>query len=329
MFSALGLVVLAALACARVPPEAPPLATATGLAMGGELRVVVRCPELARHPDCLAAAVAARDEVIRLEALVTDWESTGEIARLNAHAGQGPQPVSPEVEALLRLSQRVSEATDGAFDPTIGALWGLWDFEAARVPSPDALSARLPLVGWRALQVGEGTATLERPGMALTLGGIAQGWAAERALALIPEGWEAAVDVSGDVAVRGRWTLEVRDPRGEPDEGIASVTIRDATLSTAGDYGRAFVQDGRRYHHILDPRTGWPSEAAWSATVVHPQGGVADALDTALLVLGRDAPAVRALGAWALVVDADGIHERGDRGAGVEELHLRRRPTDP
>lgn len=310
--------------CARVPSVEGRLATSTCLAMGGEVRVVVRCPSLEAHGSCLEMASRACAEVQRLEALATDWRPEGEIARVNAAAGQGPQPISGEVEAMLRTSLRVAEVTDGAFDPTIGALWGLWDFEAGRVPSAEQVAARLPLVSWRGLTLAPGQAALAQEGMALTLGGVGQGHAASQALALIPPDWEALVDVSGDVAVRGRWTLDVRDPRGEPGDVIASVTIEDAVLSTAGDYARAFEKDGRRYHHILDPRSGWPAEGAWSATVVHREGGVADALDTALIVLGRDASAVDALGAWALVVDARGVVELGSRAAGVRAVHLKR-----
>lgn len=299
-------------------------ATATGFAMGGELRVLVRCPSVGEHAACLAAAVAARDEVARIEALATDWSPEGEIARLNAAAGQGPSPVSPEVEALLRVSRRVAEATEGAFDPTIGALWGLWDFEAGQLPDPAVLAGRLGRVGWRGLTVGEGSAALAEPGMTVTLGGVAQGYAASAALEAIPPGWEAAIDVSGDVAVRGTWAIEIQDPRGAEGESVASVTVRDAALSTSGDYRRFFVRDGRRYHHVLDPRTGFPAEGAWSATVVHPDGAVADALATALLVSGRDAPAIGALQAWALIVDAEGVWERGERAAGVIALRSER-----
>ncbi len=290
--------------------RAPPVVV-TGFAMGGELRVELRCPRPAEREACVAAAVEARDEVERIERLATDWEPGGEISALNAAAGQGFSPISPEVEALLRVSVAVSEATDGAFDPTIGALWGLWDFKQGLIPTDEQLAARLPLVDWRALTVEPGRASLPRAGMAVTLGGVAQGFAAAEALAKIPAEYEALVDVSGDLAARGVWTVGIQDPRGPHGAIVATVRLRDGCLSTAGDYERAFVRDGVRYHHILDPRTGRPSTGPWSVTVVHPDCAVGDALDTALMVTGDPAP-LGILGGWALMVDGSGVHPHGD-----------------
>ena len=308
--------ILALAACgARGPRPGPPLVQVTGFAMGGELRVIVRCPSLDEREGCTGAAVAARDEVLRVERLATDWEPGGEISALNAAAGHDAVAISPEVEALLRVSLAVSEVTDGAFDPTIGALWGLWDFEQGVIPAPDALAARLPLVDWRVLQVEPGRAALPREGMAVTLGGVAQGYAAARALEKIPADYEALVDLSGDLAARGAWSVGVQDPRGARGEIVATVRLVDGCLSTAGDYERAFMRDGVRYHHILDPRTGLPTGGPWSVTVVHPDCAVGDALDTALMVTGLEgAPAaLSALGGWALIVDGSGLHAVGDR----------------
>jgi len=151
----------------------------TGFAMGGELRVVLRCVQ--EQAACLAQGVAARAEVERIEALATDWSERGEIARLDA---QGQATVSPEVQALLQASLRVARATRGAFDPTINALWGLYDFDAGREPSAETLAARLPLIDWQGLQLDGDQARL-RPGQSVTLGGIAQGYAAAQALALL------------------------------------------------------------------------------------------------------------------------------------------------
>lgn len=301
-----------------VLPEAsatPREATVTGFAMGGELRVVLRCVQ--EQAACLAQGVAARAEVERIEALATDWSERGEIARLDA---QGQATVSPEVQALLQASLRVARATRGAFDPTINALWGLYDFDAGREPSAETLAARLPLIDWQGLQLDGDQARL-RPGQSVTLGGIAQGYAAAQALALLPG--EAMVDLSGDIAVRGAWQVGIQHPRRPRGDALASLTLQDAVLTTSGDYEHFFMVGDRRVHHILDPRTGRPATGATSATVVHPDGAVADALATALLVLGPDPGPVQALGAWALVVTPDGaVHELGDSGAHVRELRL-------
>ena len=283
----------------------------TGQAMGGELRIIVRC-EHAHWPRCQDDALDARRRVQQLHDLATDWTAEGEIARLNASGGE-PVAVSADVAQMLAEALRVARATDGAFDPTINAIWGMWDFRAGLQPEADPLATRLQFVDWTDLSVGEAAdgsgeawARLESSDMSVTLGGLAQGYAASRALEHI-EGREAMVDVSGDIAVRGRWTLGIQHPRRPRGVPILQLTLEDAVLSTSGDYENFFERDGRRYHHILDPRTGYPAVAARSATVVHSEGAIADALATALMVLGPDPAVVEALDAWAYVIDADGV----------------------
>ena len=316
------------LACApKAPTESPSArveATVTGAAMGGELRVVVRCPSVDQHPDCLAAALAARSEVERIEALATDWSPTGELARLNAAAGAEPVDLSAEVLAMLLAAGRVSEATEGAFDVTVNALWRLWDFEAGRRPDATELEEALPLIGWRELALTGGTGRLARAGMSASLGGVAQGYAAEQALARVPSEWEALVDVSGDIAVRGTWEIGLQHPRRPRGEVFATVGLTDAVLTTSGDYERFFEVEGVRYHHVLDPRTGEPATGAWSATVAHSEGAIADALATALVVTGSETPAVAAHGAWAGGFDGGGPTLLGELGGRVSY-----RPADP
>lgn len=301
----------------------PVTATVTGESMGGSLRVTVRCPTTEEHPACMAAALEARAEVERIAALATDWSPEGEISRLNAAAGGDPLRVSPEVGELLALSRDVAEASGGAFDITINALWGLWDFRRGLIADPEALRARLPLVDWRDLELGPCdtsgcSARLARVGMSVTLGGIAQGYAATRALRRIPTAWEALVDVSGDLAARGCWTVGIQDPRKERGVVATELAVCDQALSTAGDYEQAFVQNGARYHHILDPKTGQPANGAWSATVLHPDGAVTDALDTALIVTGVNAQGlslIQRFGAMAVIIDASGIRYVGPDGS--------------
>ena len=300
-------------------------ATATGQAMGGEVRVVVRCPSVADHPACLAAAVAARAEVERIEALATDWGTEGEIARLNATGG--PVNLSPEVGRMLDVGLRLARATDGAFDPTVGALWGLWDFEAGAAPTDEALAERLPRVGWRALHVEGGRAWLDAPGVGVTLGALAQGEAAAAALATIPTAWEAMVDVSGDVAVRGAWTIGVQHPRRPRGELMAEVRVRDALLITSGDYNQGFESAGEWMHHVLDPRTGRPARGAVCATVVARAAALADGLATALMVTGPDDALVSAFDAWALVPTPSGVLELGQRAAGVVSVSVVAAPS--
>jgi FAD:protein FMN transferase len=291
-------------------------ATVDAEAMGGRVRVVIRCPDADEYIRCMDAANLARDEVHRLDQIVTSGE--GDIAKLNQSTETVIQ-VADDLRTLFETANRVSSETDGAFDITVGTLAGLWDFERGTRPNPASLNARLAAVDWQQVRLTD--AGIERPlGVKVTLGGMAQGFAAQRALALIPDQWEALVEVSGDVAVRGSWTLHIPHPRQPLGHTLARVTLRDAVIVTSGDYEQGFALDGVRYHHILDPRTGYPSNAAMSATVVHPNGAIADALATALLVTGPNVDDVDNLGAWALVIDSDGQqHQLGSAKVNVRE----------
>lgn len=297
-------------------------ATVSGPAMGGLARVVVRCPADQAHARCMAQGMGALRQVQALEALATDWSPSGEIARLNAAAGQGAVPLSPPVAQMLRASVQVARATDGAFDPTVNALWGLWDFQAGVVPEARELQVARAQVDWRRLELDGAQVRLPQAGMSVTLGGVAQGYAAAQALAGI-DAAQALVDVSGDLAARGAWTVGLRDPSGDRTQSLATLTLVDACLSTSGVYEQGFWRDGAWLHHILDPRTGWPAGGAISATVVHPDGAVADALATALVVTGPDPQAVEALGAWALLLTPQGqLVELGARGPHIQDLVL-------
>ena len=259
-------------------------------------------------------------EMERLAAILSEWDPASPVSRVNARAGVEPVRVPPELYEVLQTALRVSQLTSGAFDPTWAALDGLWRFEGAaprRLPPPEQVERRRALVGYRQLVLGSAdrTAFLERPGARIGLGGIAKGYIAEAAADfLVSRGvHDVLVAASGDMTARGRngdrpWTIAIRDPR-DPAGAQATVTLEDESLSTSGDYERFFVVDGRRYHHLLDPTTGYPAAGAESVTVIAPHGAVADALATGLFVLGpeRGAAVLRRMPeVSALLVDAAG-----------------------
>ncbi len=239
---------------------------------------------------------------------------------MNANAGAAT-PIPAELEPLLRRSVQLAEATSGAFDPTWAALWGLWDFRAAEpvVPTEADIAARVALVDWRRLAIADGTARLEEAGMLLGLGGIAKGWALDGAAAALRgrgvTDW--VLSAGGQILSDGRnpdggaWTVGIRDPRGEVTDFFAVLYASGVSVSTSGDYERFFLRNGVRYHHILDPRTGRPARGLRSVTVVCPDATTADALSTALMVMGylagsalvRSLPDVEAV--W--VDDAGGV----------------------
>jgi thiamine biosynthesis lipoprotein len=271
------------------------------------------------RPDAAAAAQEVFANFRRLEAELSEWQPDSPLTAVNRAAGTAPVAVPDDLRILVERSLEIGRATEGAFDVTWAALWKLWDFRASapRVPTPERVAVALRLVDHRRVVVdrGGGTVFLPEHGMLLGLGGIAKGYALERAAALLEaRGLHDFLLVGGgQVLARGRrggrpWQVGVRDPRGAPDDLFARVELGDASLSTSADNESYFVVGGVRYHHILDPRTGMPARGLRSATVLHADATLADALSTAVLVLGRDAGLAIAqrLGAEAIVVDDAG-----------------------
>lgn len=255
----------------------------------------------------------------QVDARMSEWKETSPLAAVNRAAGVRPVAVPEDLRRVLRRAGEIGEATDGAFDVTWAALWGLWDFKAAspRLPPPAEVARRAALVDFRQLEIDDaaGTVYLPRAGMVLGLGGIAKGHALDRAAAVLAARGvdDYLIAAGGQVLARGDrggrpWRVGIRDPRGGPDDLFARIEVRDASLSTSGDYESFFVVDGVRYHHILDPRTGWPARGLRSATVVSPDATLADALSTALMALGpeRALAVAERLGVEAVLVDDEG-----------------------
>jgi len=276
------------------------------------------------------ASEEAFAEIDRIEALISEWRPTSEISLVNAAAGQGSVLVSPETYACVERGVALSRITDGAFDLTWAALRGLWKFGPSatpRLPPPEAIAAALARVGWRdiALNPKARTIALRRPGMALGLGGIGQGYGVSRAVALLrARGLRAFIfDAGGDLYLAGEktpgtaWTVGIQDPR-DPSRLTAEVTARDEAVITSGDYERYFEVGGRRYHHIIDLRTGYPATESVSTTVFARDPTLADAFATACFVLGPQgciAAARRLPGVEAAVFTPDGrvVTTRGVR----------------
>ena len=245
---------------------------------------------------------AAYDEIHRVELLMTDWERPGEpesdIVRINKAAGKHAVKVSPETLDVIQQSLEMSRRSDGAFDITFAAMKGLWKFDEdmdKSVPPADEIARRRKLINWRDVLIDEkaGTVKLRRAGMRIGLGGIAKGYAVDRCAAVLRGAGlqNFMVQAGGDLYVAGKkgnanWVVGVRDPRGGPRDIIARMPIQDHAFSTAGDYERGFVLNGRRYHHIIDPKTGYPATASREVTVFAPTAFLADALDDSVFILG-------------------------------------------
>lgn len=253
--------------------------------------------------DAAAAGEAVREgfaEMVRLERIMSEWQPDSELSRLNDAAGGDPRTLSPELFEVLARAREIAEETDGAFDPTFHGVGQLWSFApGAKPPSPEAIATRLSVVGWQWLELdpATGTGRLAKPGMKLGLGAIGKGYAADEvSQLLVRKGFpNHVVELGGDTFASGTkdgkpWMVGIQRPDGPGVVG--AIPVRDRSVVTSGDYMRFFEYEGKRYAHIIDPKTGWPVPAERSpksVTLVADNGTDADAYCTAVAVMGVDA----------------------------------------
>ncbi len=254
-------------------------------------------------PRAGEAAEAAVAEFGRLDALLNPYDESSEISAVNRAAGIGPVRVSPDTFAVVERALWYANRTGGAFDPTVFPLMEAWNFAGTpRVPSRGDLENALELVDYRDVRLDRGASTIAllKKGMGLDVGGIAKGYATDRASdALRARGVTSAlIDAGGNVCAVGAkpagflgsapWKVAVQHPRN-PAGTLATIRISGGSVVTSGDYQRYFEAGGYRYHHILDPATGYPSMGFRSVTIIGPASFDCDALSTAVFVMGEEA----------------------------------------
>lgn len=259
-------------------------------------------------------ASTAINEVRRIEAKYSRYRADSVVGRINAAAGGTSIACDAETNALFDYAQTLYEASQGLFDITSGVLRRAWNFKLARVPTADELRPLLDLIGWTRVERTSGSIRLPRAGMEIDLGGFGKEYAADRAAALLLEAGVSSgfVNLGGDLRVIGPqidgapWSIGIQDPR-DLNAAIASLPVERGALATSGDYERFFELDGRRYCHVLDPRTGYPVTAWRSITVVAPLAIAAGSCTTiAMLLADRALPFLRQSGNLFLAIDARG-----------------------
>jgi len=248
-------------------------------------------------------------EIERVEALMSTTRETSDIWKLNEQAGSETE-LNTETLALLRRAREFWKMSDGAFDITVEPLVKLWDITGeGYVPNDEEIAETLQNIGMDGLSIGESTACLKEKNMGVTLGAIAKGYAADCVAALLTEeGVEhAIIDLGHNIVTIGSrpdgtpWRVGVQKPFGENGEYAALLASDGGSIVTSGTYERYFERDGVRYHHVLDPHTGRPSESGLiSATIIADCSADADALSTTCLLLGEEK-------ALALIEKLDGI----------------------
>jgi thiamine biosynthesis lipoprotein len=250
-------------------------------------------------------ATAALDQVFsrlkQIEQQMTINQPNSQITAVNAAAGQRPVQVSDDTFLVVQRALEYAHITGGKFDPTVQPIVSLWKIGTpeARVPAPSEISAKLPLVVYQAVQLDEQqhTVFLPQAGMGLDLGGIAKGYAADQAVEILRASGvkNALLSLGGNVYALGTnpdgkpWRIGIQDPENARNTYLAIIETSNETLVTSGAYERYLDVDGQRYHHIIDPGTGYPAETdVLSSTIVTTNSMDADALSTSVLILGRE-----------------------------------------
>ncbi|MGB1875600.1 MAG: FAD:protein FMN transferase [Rhodospirillaceae bacterium] len=264
--------------------------------MGTTLEISVYRPE-AEAALGLEDLAVAHATIVEIDERLSLYKSNSELVEVNAKAGKGLQPISSQFSDVLSASTHFGDLSGGALDVAIQpliALWGFYDVSTAEVPPNNEVSKVMSRVGIDHVQIAkDGTQVAMASGAGMDFGGIAKGVAVDRAIEVLKARGVPAglINLGGNIRVFGAlaegraWRIGIRHPR--ESRIIGQVSLTSGAVATSGDYDRYFIHDGKRYSHILDPRTGWPVENIYSLTVVAPDATTADALSTAAFVLGE------------------------------------------
>jgi thiamine biosynthesis lipoprotein len=291
-------VTLVAVAALQTLPAATPVKLEDQAeAMGALFAVVLYGPE---HEALQRAADAAFDEARRLDRLLSNYIQTSEWSAVNRDAASRPVTVSAELFDLLEACADYHQRSRGAFDITVGPLMKVWKFYKGEgaLPKPPEVASALSLVGMRHVRLDRAARTVrfDRPGVELDPGGIGKGYAVDRMVEVLKRhGVTAALVSAAGSSVYGLgappdeprgWRMEISAP-GELDTMVAETFLKDLSISTSGSYEKFFVAEGRRYSHLMDPRTGYPAQGVSAVSVVSPRTTDSEAWTKAVFINGR------------------------------------------
>lgn len=262
-------------------------------------------------------------ETKRIENQISDWIPTTPISTINKNAGIKPVKVDDEVFGLVERALKISQLTEGAFDISYASMDRIWKFDGSmkEMPTPEAIKKSVAKIGWKKvlLDPKESTIFLKEEGMKLGLGGIGQGYIADKVKELLfSKGCTSGIiNVSGDINAWGKqpdgkpWSVGIVNPMSK-DKVFATFPLEDSSVETSGSYEKYVTFNGKRYSHIIDPRTGYPATGIVSVSVFAKQTEVADALATGIFVLGVEvgldlANQIKGIGC-IIVDDKGGVH---------------------
>ena len=257
---------------------------------------------------------AGVDEARRIEAKFSRYLDDSVTSAINRAAGVSPVGIDEETASLLDYADACYRLSGGLFDVTSGVLRRIWNFRDGTVPGASAIAAVLPLIGWSGVERKDGKILLPRPGMEIDFGGIGKEYCADRVAGTLLDAGalHGFVNLGGDIRVLGPhpggepWAIGIRHPRAA-QRMLVTIRIGSGALATSGDYERYFEIDGRRYCHVLNPRTGFPVSGMQSVSVVAPLCTVAGSVCTiAMLKEGDAREFLEAQGFAYLAVDGAG-----------------------
>jgi len=242
------------------------------------------------------AIEAVMTELRRIDNLMSHYKPESQLSQINQYANERPVQVDKELFDLIELSTHYSQITEGAFDITYASVGYLYNYPQHIHPTEEQIRAALPAVNWRNMLFDEEhhTVRFEHPGMRIDLGGIGKGYAVDRGIDILKARGitHALVTAGGDSRIIGDrmgrpWLVAIRHP-DNPSKVVTRIPLRDSAVSTSGDYERYFDEDGVRYHHIIDPRTGHSASKVRSATILAPTATQTDGMSKTAFVLGAE-----------------------------------------
>ena len=269
----------------------------TLMKMGSRFEITVVAADSTSANEHIETAIA---EIDRIEKLISSWDEHSQTSEINRNAGLRPVQVDVELLDLIERAIGISTLTDGAFDISYASMDRIWHFDGSMksMPTDEAIKASVAKVGYEniVLDRAAGTVYLKLKGMRIGFGAIGKGYAADRAKDLLmAKGVQSGIiNASGDMNTWGKqvdgseWKVAITNPL-EKNNAFALLPISNGAVVTSGNYEKYVEFDGKRYSHIIDPRTGYPSKGIISVTVFAPKAELADALATSVFVMGIDA----------------------------------------
>ena len=261
--------------------------------MGSDFEITVVAKTQLEADKQIGIAIS---EISRIEALISSWKPTSETSNINKNAGVSPVKVSKELFNLIQRALQISNLTDGAFDISYASMDKLWKYDGSmtQMPSKEAIKKSVAKVGYKDIVVDPQNSTvfLKNKGMKIGFGAIGKGYAADKAKKLLISNGVSGgiINASGDINSWGSkpsgssWQVAITNPLNK-NKAFAMLPIKDAVV-TSGNYEKYVTFNSRRYSHIIDPRTGYPSQGIISVTVFAPKAELADALATSVFVMG-------------------------------------------